>query len=246
MIVSINKSLFGDPIIHLKEAKRMKCEEVLKRLESLSDPKAAEGMARFGINPENTYGVSVPNLRKLAKEIGKDHDMARQLWSSSIHEARILAGMVDDPKMVTEKQMDEWIRDFDSWDVCDQCCMNLFDKVPFAFEKAVKLANGKEEFARRSGFALMACLACHDKTSPDEKFRRFFPLIKKYSTDDRNFVKKSVNWALRQIGKRNKNLNKIAIETAEEIQKTDSKSAKWIAADAIRELRSKPVQKKLA
>ena len=224
---------------------KIQCEDIIKRLKSLSNPKAVEGMARFGINPKNTYGVSIPNLRRLAKEIGKNHDIAQKLWFSGIHEARILAGMVDNPEMVTEKQMDNWIKDFDSWDVCDQVCMNLFDKLPFAFEKTIKLTGEKEEFARRSGFTLMACLAWHDKNSPDERFKRFFPLIKKYSTDDRNFVRKAVNWALRQIGKRNKKLNAEAIRTAKEIMKMDSKTARWIATDAIRELESSSIQKRL-
>lgn len=223
----------------------MKYEEVLEELKSLSNPKAVDGMSRFGINPKNTYGVSIPNLRKLAKEIGKNHGLAQQLWSSGIHEARILAGMIDDSRLVDEKQVDKWVRDFDSWDVCDQVCMNLFDKLPFAFEKAVKLTENEEEFVRRSGFSLMACLSCHDKESLDERFLEFLPLIKKYSTDDRNFVKKAVNWALRQIGKRNKNLNKFAIETAKEIQKINSKSAKWVASDAIKELTNKSYQKRL-
>ncbi len=228
----------------------MNVDEILKKLKSLGNPKNVEGMARFGINPENTYGVSIPNLRKLAKEIGKNHDLAQKLWDSGIHEAKILAGMIDDPKLVTEKQMDAWIVDFDSWDVCDQVCMNLFDKTPFAFEKAKKWAKRNEEFEKRAGFALMSCLAWHDKESSDSKFIAFFPLIKNGSTDERNFVKKAVNWALRQIGKRNKSLNKAAIVVAEEIQsanrRNDSKSAKWIAADALRELQSPSVKKRLS
>jgi len=223
----------------------MEFKDVLKKIKSLGDPKNVEGMARFGINPKDTYGVSIPNLRKLAKEIGKDHKLAGQLWDSGVHEARILAGMIDDPKLVTEGQMDAWIADFDSWDVCDQVCMNLFDKTPFAFEKAKEWVKRSEEFEKRAGFALMSCLAWHDKESSDSKFIAFFPLIKNGSTDERNFVKKAVNWALRQIGKRNTNLNKAAIAVAEEIQKLNSKPAKWIATDAIRELQSSSVQKRL-
>ncbi len=217
----------------------MKYEDVLKQLKFHSNHKAVEGMVRFGINQKNTYGISVPVLRKMAKQIGKNHELAQQLWSSGIHEARILASMIDTPNMVSEEQMNKWVKDFDSWDVCDQVCMNLFDKLPFVFEKAIKLTEEKEEFVRRAGFALMACLSWHDKSSTDEKFIKFFPIIKKYSTDDRNFVKKAVNWALRQIGKRNRNLNKMAIETAKEIQKIDSKTSRWIANDAIRELTNK-------
>jgi 3-methyladenine DNA glycosylase AlkD len=217
----------------------MNYNEILKKLKSLSDPKAVEGMARFGINPKNTYGVSIPEIRKLAKEIGKDHKLAQQLWSSGIHEARILAGLVDRIEDVTEEQMEKWVKDFDSWDVCDQVCMNLFDKTKFAYAKAEEWSKRKEEFVKRAGFALMASLAVHDKKSKDEEFLKFLPIIKRESTDERNFVKKAVNWALRQIGKRNKNLNKLAIQTAKEIQKIDSKTSKWIASDAIKELKSK-------
>ena len=223
----------------------MQYENILKKLKVLSNPKAVEGMARFGINPENTYGVSIPNLRKIAKEIGRDHSLAQQLWDSGIHEARILASMIDEPNQVTKKQMDAWIKDFDSWDVCDQCCMNLFDKTPLAWEKAKEWTNREKEFEKRAGFALMACLAWNDKESLDEKFLALLPAIKREADDDRNYVKKAVNWALRNIGKRNFNLNKKAIETAKEIQKIDSRSAKWIASDAIRELMSKAVQERL-
>jgi len=223
----------------------MHYNEILRKLESLSDPKAVEGMARFGINPKNTYGVSIPNLRTMAKEIGRSHLLAQQLWLSGIHEARILACMIDSPEMVTEKQMASWVRDIDSWDVCDQCCSNLFDKTKFAHRKAVEWSKRDEEFVKRAGFVLMAALSVHDKKAKDEEFLKFLPIIKRESKDERNFVKKAVNWALRQIGKRNIKLNKEAIKTAEEIQKIDSKSAKWIASDALRELTSEAVQKKL-
>ena len=223
----------------------MQYENILKKLKALSNLKAVEGMARFGINPENTYGVSIPNLRKMAKEIGKDHSLAQQLWDSGIHEARILASMIDDPNQVTKRQMDVWIKDFNSWDVCDQCCMNLFDKTPMAWEKAVEWTKREKEFEKRAGFTLMACLAWHDKESPDKKFLVFLLAIKRKTDDDRNYVKKAVNWALRNIGKRNLSLNKKAIETAKEIQKMNSRSAKWIASDAIQELTSEAVQKRL-
>ncbi len=222
----------------------MQYESILKKLKALSNPKAIEGMVRLGINPENTYGVSIPNLRKMAKGIGKDHSFAQQLWNSGIHEARILASMIDDPNQVTKRQMDAWIKDFDSWDLCDQCCMNLFDKTPMAWQKAVEWTKRKKEFEKRAGFTLMACLAWHDKESPDKKFLVFLPVIKREVDDDRNYVKKAGNWALRSIGKRNINLNRKVIETAKEIQKMDSRSAKWIASDAIRELMSEAVQER--
>jgi 3-methyladenine DNA glycosylase AlkD len=224
---------------------KMKSEEILKKLKSISDPKAVAGMAKFGINPNNTLGISIPNIRNIAKEIGKNHDLAQELWQSRIHEARLLACFIDNPAAVTEEQMEKWIKDFDSWDVCDQCCSNLFDKTQFAYQKIFELTKRKEEFVKRTGFVLMACLSVHDKTATDKKFLKFLPIIKREATDERNYVKKAVNWALRQIGKRNKNLNNAAIKTAKEILKIDSKAAKWIAADALRELTSQSVQKRL-
>ncbi len=223
----------------------MQYEDILKKLESLSDPRAIDGMARFGINPKNIYGVSIPNIRKIAKEIGMNHILAQQLWSSGIHEARILASIIDNPEIVTEEQMGKWAKDFDSWDVCDQCCLNLFKKTKFAYQQADEWSYDKREFVKRAGFALMACLAIYDKKADDKKFENFFSIIKREAFDERNYVKKAVNWALRQIGKRNLNLNKWAIKTAKEIQQMDSIIAKWIASDAIRELESKEVQSRL-
>lgn len=224
---------------------KMKSDQIIKKLKSMSDPKAVAGMARFGINPDNTLGVSIPELRNIAKDIGTDHGLAQELWNSEIHEARLLACFIDEPKAVTEEQMENWINDFDSWDVCDQCCSNLFDKTEFAYKKIFELTKRKEEFVKRTGFVLMACLAVHDKKAKDEQFLKLLPIIKREAIDERNFVRKAVNWALRQIGKRNKNLNKSAIKTAKEILKLDLKAAKWIATDAIRELESKAVQKRL-
>lgn len=223
----------------------MKYREVIKKLKSLSNPKNVAGMARFGINPKNTLGISVYVLRDIAKKIGKSHKLAQQLWDSEIHEARILAGFIDKPSEVTERQMEKWVRDFDSWDVCDQVCGNLFDKTKFAYKKAFEWSKRKEEFVKRAGFVLMATLSVHDKNSKDKDFDKFFPIIKKHSIDERNFVKKAVNWALRQIGKRNLNLNKKAVKFAKEIQKNNHRTAKWIATDAIKELTSEKVQRKL-
>jgi 3-methyladenine DNA glycosylase AlkD len=223
----------------------LSCEEVLKKMKKLSDKKALAGMAKFGINRSKAYGVSIPNIRKMAKEIGTDHELAQQLWSSGIHEARILAGMADNPEKVNEQQMESWVKDFDSWDVYDQVCSNLLDKTEFANKKVFEFSKRKEEFEKRTAFVLMACLAVHDKKASDETFLEFLPIIKRESTDERNFVRKAVNWALRQIGKRNAALNKEAIKAAKEIQKMDSKSAKWIANDALRELTSPAVQKRL-
>ena len=223
----------------------MNCNQIIKKLQSLKNPENVAGMARFGINPNNTYGVSIPTLRKMAKESGKDHSLAQELWASRIHEARILAGFVDDPKLVTAEQMENWVKDFDSWDICDQVCSNLFDRTPFAHKKAIEWSNREEEFVKRAGFVLMAALSVHDKKAQDDEFLIFLPIIKREATDERNYVKKAVNWALRQIGKRNSTLNKKAIETAKEVQKLGSKSARWIASDAIMELTSKSVQENL-
>ena len=220
-------------------------KEILTQLKSLGNPAAAEGMARYGINTEHAYGVSIPNLRKIARAIGKSRPLAEALWSSGIHEARILAGMVYPPAEITGRQMEEWVRDFNSWDLCDQCCNNLFRKAVDARGKAVEWSSRDEEFVKRAGFVLMACLAVHDKKAADAEFLEFLPVIMRESVDSRNLVKKAVNWALRQIGKRNLRLNQAAIATANEISEMNSAAAKWIAADAVRELASDAVQKRL-
>jgi len=217
----------------------MNYDQVTKKLESLKNPKNVEGMARFGINPKNTLGISIYVLRSLAKEIGKDHKLALQLWRSGIHEARILAAYIDDADKVTEKQMDEWVADFDSWDICDQVISNLFDHTPIAYKKAFEWSKRKSEFEKRAGFVMMAALAVHDKGASDAKLKKFFPVIKREVMDERNFVRKAVNWALRQIGKRNQNLNKEAVKLAMEIRAMDNKTAKWIAIDALKELTNK-------
>lgn len=229
----------------ISPSRRVPLETVLRKLKTLSNPKAVEGMERFGINPKNTLGVSIPNIRRIAKDVGRDHVLAQELWASGIHETRILAGVVDDPEQVTERQMENWVRDFDSWDVCDQVCGSLFDKTPLAYRKAMQWSRRKEEFVKRAGFVLMASLAVHDKKAKDMMFAEFLPIIRSESVDDRNFVKKAVNWALRQIGKRNLNLNKMAVHTAREIRKMNSKAAGWIASDALRELTDKKVLERL-
>ena len=223
----------------------MRYDDILKRLKSLANPMAVEGMARYGIRPAKAYGVSIPDLRDIARETGTDHGLAQRLWEAGIRETQILASLVDDPKMVTEDQMESWVKDFDSWDTCDQVCQNLFGVTKSAYQKAIEWSSSNKEFIKRAGFVLMAKLAVSDKTSGDKEFIKFLSIIKKESTDNRNFVKKAVNWALRQIGKRNVSLNKMAIETAEEIQQMDSRSARWIASDAIRELTSEAAQQRL-
>ncbi|MFA5355160.1 MAG: pantetheine-phosphate adenylyltransferase [Candidatus Paceibacterota bacterium] len=213
--------------------------EIIKKLKSLADKKNKEGMARFGISPKNTLGISVPYLRGLAKQIGKNHELAIELWNSEIHEARLLAVFIADPCKLTEKEMESMAKDIDSWDICDQTCSCLFGDTPFAEKKIFEWTRRKREFVKRAGFVLMAVLAVHDKSAEDSFFERFFPIIKREAQDDRNFVRKAVNWALRQIGKRNRNLNKKAIKAGKNIYEMDSKSAKWIASNALAELKRK-------
>jgi 3-methyladenine DNA glycosylase AlkD len=214
----------------------LNASDVIDLLKEKANPTYRAGMARFGIANGKALGVKIPEVRKLAKLIKKDHALAQKLWDTGIHEAQILASMIDDPKQVTPLQIDNWTKDFTSWDVCDQVCGNLFDRTPYAIEKALEYSKREEEFVKRAGFVLMAALAVHDKKAPDAVFIQFFHIIEREAWDERNFVKKAVNWALRQIGKRNAALRPLAIECAERILLQGSKAAKWIAADALREL----------
>jgi 3-methyladenine DNA glycosylase AlkD len=232
-------------VVRAKSAKPQSCQSILAELESLASPANVAGLARYGINVERAYGVSIYVLRKMAKGIGTNHALARQLWASGIHEARLLAGIIDDPEKVTEAQMERWVRVFDSWDLCDQTCSNLFDRTRFAYRKAFEWSEREEEFGKRAGFVLMAALAVHDKDADDGKLEKFFPIIIREATDGRNFVKKAVNWALRNIGKRNRALNRKALAVAKEIQKIDSKAARWVASDALRELTNEKVRARL-
>jgi 3-methyladenine DNA glycosylase AlkD len=220
-------------------------KEVLAKLQSQARPNQLSGMARYGMAIKRRLGVSVPDMRKLAKEAGKDHELALELWQTGLAEARILAAMVDEPDKLTEEQMEEWVKGIDSWDVCDQVCMNLFEKSQLAWKKIADWSERKEEFVKRTAFSLIACVAWHNKKTGDEKFIELLPIIIKGSTDERNFVKKAVNWALRTIGKKNLNLNRAAINAARKIQQLDSKAARWVAADALRELQSEAVQARL-
>ncbi len=219
----------------------MNASEIIDELQSLGNQANREGMARFGIKAERALGISMNSLRQIARRVGKkDHALAQELWDTGLHEARILAALVDDPRAVTEEQMEWWVAEFDSWDLCDQCCGNLFDKTPDAWDKAVEWSAREQEYEKRAGFALIAYLAVHDKKAPDEKYFPYLEIIKREAGDSRNFVKKAVNWALREIGKR----NRAAIETAQEILAQGGKS-KWVASDALRELTSEKVQAKL-
>jgi 3-methyladenine DNA glycosylase AlkD len=219
---------------------------VIRELRAKADSSQLDGMARFGISTNRTLGgIGLPALRAMAKRIGRSHQVADGLWASGIHEARILAAMVDDPLAVTEEQMEAWAADFDSWDVVDGTVSSLFDKTPFAWAKVVEWSSREEEFVKRAAFAMMAALAVHDKNASDAAFVTLLPIIEREAGDPRNFVRKAVNWAIRQIGKRNAVLNAKAIATAERIHATGPRPAKWVASDALRELRSDPVQTRL-
>ena len=211
----------------------------------MADPSRLSGMARYGIATERAFGITVTQLRGYARTLGRDQELAAELWDSGVHEARLLATMVAEPALVTEVQVDAWIRDVDSWDLCDGLCGNLVDRTPFALDKVVEWTARDEEFVKRAGFALIAWMAVHRKDLNDGCFEAFLPTIREGSTDERNYVKKAVNWALRQIGKRSEGLNRRSIETARDIQRMDSRAARWIATDALRELTSEPVQERL-
>jgi len=200
------------------------------------------GMARYGIRPAMPLGVSIPLLRRLAREIGTDHRLALRLWRSGVHEARILASFVADPEAMTESAMERWVGEIDSWDLCDQCCGTVFLSSPMAYRKCRKWSRDKREYVKRAGFALMARLAVHDKSAADVVFRRMFPLIVRGARDERNFVRKAVNWALRQIGKRNENLNEAAAKIARGLSVAKDPSARWVGRDALRELTGSAVR----
>ncbi len=214
----------------------MKVREILDRLEELGSPENVAGMERFGIVTEKVFGVSAPEVKKLARAVGQNHELALELWDTGVLEARSVACLIDDSKLVTESQMESWVADLDNWATCDTATGYLFDKTPYAYNKAFEWAERDEEFVRRAAFALMACLAVHDKKAEDTKFEGFLPVIEKHAGDDRNFVKKAVNWALRQIGNRNLHLNLAALKTARVLSEADSRSARWIGEHAVREL----------
>jgi len=217
----------------------------LAELRRLGERRNVEGMARFGIVAKNVLGVAKPKMDGLARKIGRDHRLALELWKTGVHDARILAGMIDEPKQVTAVQMNRWVRDFDNWDVCDGTCCHLFAFAAPAWDRAVAWTKRSKEFEKRAGFALIAYLAYRDKTSKDSQYIKTLPLLLREAHDDRNFVRKAVNWALRNIGKRNQNLNRAAIRAAEKMIALNSRSARWIAADALRELKSDAVQSRL-
>jgi 3-methyladenine DNA glycosylase AlkD len=214
----------------------MTVADVISLLREKSSSQYLAGMARFGIDNSKALGVKVPEIRKLAKAIKKDHQFAQELWQTGIHEARLLATMIADPAQVSPQQMDSWVNDFASWDVCDQACGNLFIRTAFVMDKAFEYSKSELEFVKRCGFVLMAEYAVHHKKATDDVFLAFLPIIEQEARDDRNFVKKAINWALRQIGKRNTLLRHAAIQCADRILAQDTKAARWIAKDALKEL----------
>lgn len=216
----------------------MDYEEIIRELKGMKNPKNVEGMRRFGIRGEVLLGISVVELRKIAKKTGKNHDLAVKLWNSGIHEARIIAPLIEIPEKVTKAQVEQWVSEIDSWDVCDMLTGSLLDQLDIAIEAMFWWAKDEREYVRRTPFSMMAWIANHNKVMKDEEFEKYFCLIKNTANDERNFVRKAVNWALRGIGKRNLTLRKRALEVAYEIREMDSKAARWIANDAIRELSS--------
>ena len=218
---------------------------ILSHLKSIADQSRLAYMNKYGINTDTALGISIYELRKYAQVLGKNHGLALELWKTGVHDAQLLACFVDEPERVTADQMDDWANDFNSWDLCDQTCTSLFDGSPHAWEKIPQWAESDKEYVKRAAFSLIAGLSVHDKKATNHQFETFFTLIKKHAIDERNYVKKAVNWALRNIGKRNSNLNRKAILCANELIKLDSRSAKWIARDALHELQSERVQQRL-
>jgi 3-methyladenine DNA glycosylase AlkD len=217
-------------------------DEALGRLRALADPSRLAGMGRYGIATDHAYGVTVGELRKLAREIGRDHGLAAELWDSGMHEARILAGMVDEPALVDDAQFERWAGDFDSWDLCDQVCQNLFRRTPRAYAKAVEWTAREELFVKRAGFALVAGLAVADKKADDARFAALLEPLAAGADDDRDLVRKGASWALRSIGKRSTALHELAIGTALELSGREGRGARWVGSDALRELRSPRVR----
>jgi 3-methyladenine DNA glycosylase AlkD len=220
-------------------------ERVVAELRRLGTKRNVEGMARYGIRAAKVFGVSKPKLDALAREIGKNHSLGLALWATGIQDAKILAGLISEPGKVTASQMELWVRDFDNWDTCDGTCCHLFVFAKDAWPKAFAWTKREEEFQKRAGFALAAYLGYRDKSAGDANYLEFLKVIEREAGDERNFVRKAVNWALRNIGKRNPRLNRAAIAAARRLQKKASRAARWIAADALRELEGEAVQARL-
>jgi 3-methyladenine DNA glycosylase AlkD len=242
---SIPKKRSSGRVLARQDIDHWNVKRAVGELRRFGEKRNIEGMARFGIRAKKVLGVSKPRMDELARQIRRNHRLALQLWETGIHDARILAGMVAEKERVTAALMDRWVKHFDNWDICDGTCCHLFVFAAPAWAKAFAWSGRKKEFEKRAGFALAAYLAVHDKTAPDAPFQKYLKMIEREAEDERNFVRKAVNWALRNIGKRNRKLNREAIRVAEQLRKRDSRTARWIAADALRELRSEAVQRRL-
>lgn len=220
-------------------------QAVVASLKRLGTRKTRDGMARYAIPSDNAFGVTVGAIRDMGKRLGRNHDLALALWQTGWYEARMLAAFVDEPDCVTSAQMERWCKDFDNWAVCDHICFHLFDKTPHAFKKVVEWADRRNEFEKRAAFALLASLGVHDKKAVDEEFARCLPLIEHASTDERNFVKKGVSWALRVVGRRSVDLNEASVKLAQKLVGSENPAARWIGKDAFKELTSKTVTSRL-
>ena len=231
-----------------KPAKEIKTQanEVVAALKRLATKKTREGMTRYAIPNDKAFGVLMGDLQKLAKRVGRNHDLALALWETGWYEARMITAFIDEPDRVTKAQMDRWCREFDNWAICDTLCFKLFDRTPYAWSKVVEWSNKKDEYVKRASFALLASLSGHDKSATDEQFLECLPLIERAASDGRNFVKKGVSWALRGLGRRNITLNKAAVELAERLANSSEASARWIGRDALRDLNGRVAQKQLA
>jgi 3-methyladenine DNA glycosylase AlkD len=215
-------------------------DDVLARLRALADPSRLPGMARYGIDAEHAYGVTVAELRPIARELRPDHDLAAALWDSGVHEARILASLVDDAALVDDAQFERWAAGFRSWDLCDQVCQNLFRHAAPAWSKAVEWTRRPEPFVKRAGFSLMAGLAVADKKAGDERFVALLEPLAAAADDDRPLVRKGASWALRAIGKRTATLRPRAVDVAERLRAAPGRGARWVGADALHELQRPP------
>jgi 3-methyladenine DNA glycosylase AlkD len=242
---SIPKKRFRVTRSATRRAREWTVRQALAELRRRGKQRNVEGMACYGIKAKKVYGVSKPKMDEIARLIGRNHALGLKLWETGIHDARILGVLISEAEQVTEAQMERWVKGFDNWDVCDGSCCHLFVDAKPAWKKAFVWTTRKKEFEKRAGFALVAYLAVHDKAAKDAPFQKFLKAIEREAWDERNFVRKAVNWALRNIGKRNRRLNREAIATAERIRREGTRAGRWIAADALRELKGEAVQRRL-
>jgi len=222
-----------------------RAKTVVAWLRRRGSARARDGMARYGLPSDHAFGIAMNVMQRYAKELGRDHDLALALWETGWYEARTVAAFVADPDRLTPAQMDHWCGDFDNWGICDTVCFHLFDRTPHAWRKVAAWSRRRDEFGKRAAFALLACLALHDKAARDEKFVAALPLVERAATDDRNFVKKGVSWALRLIGRRSLALNAAAVATARRLAASDVPPARWIGSGAVKELTSAAVVRRL-